>query len=49
MDKGILKVFRRGEYIVYDKMLGEYLQRKSQITDDFVISVIFESENIESG
>ncbi len=28
VDKGILKVFRRGEYIVCDKMLGEYLQRK---------------------
>jgi len=28
VDKGILKVPRRGEYIIHDKMLWEYLQRK---------------------
>lgn len=28
VDKGVLKAFRRGEYIIHDKMLGEYLQRK---------------------
>jgi len=28
VDKGILKTFKRGEYIIYDKMLGEYLGRK---------------------
>ena len=27
-DKGILKTFSRGEYVIHDKMLGEYLQRK---------------------
>lgn len=27
-DKGILKAFNRGEYVIHDKMLGEYLQRK---------------------
>lgn len=28
VDKGVLKAFRRGEYVIHDKMLGEYLQRK---------------------
>ena len=28
VDKGILKTIKRGEYIISDKMLGEYLQRK---------------------
>ena len=28
VDKGILKAFNRGEYIIHDKLLGEYLQRK---------------------
>ena len=30
VDKGILKVQRRGEYVVCDKVLWEYMQRKSQ-------------------
>jgi len=28
VDKGILKTHKRGEYIIPDKMLGEYLQWK---------------------
>lgn len=28
VDKGILKAFSRGEYVIHDKLLGEYLQRK---------------------
>lgn len=31
VDKGILKVQRRGEYIICDKLLCEYIRRKSQI------------------
>lgn len=35
-----MKTLNRGEYIIHDKMLWEYLQRKSQksqMTDIFVI------------
>lgn len=28
LDKGILKIQKRGEYVIYDRILWEYIQRK---------------------